>query len=102
MCGSSLHHHLSLSAVGAPYQPRRDGATTCHDGALKITFRVQRLTWVTMAGKGKPEDPAGIDYQSPWHGQYAYINDYFARLIMALTGRRADVKASAMHPSESF
>lgn len=38
------------------------------------------------------KNPATINYQSPWYHEYSYIEDYFGRLITALTRGTANVK----------
>ena len=48
--------------------------------ALGMTFRVQHLTWVSMAGESKRDYPASIGYQSPWYKEYTLIEDHFAVL----------------------
>ena len=48
--------------------------------ALGVTVRVPHLSWVSMAGEAKRDYPASISYQSPWHTEYRYIEDHFARL----------------------
>ena len=70
--------------------------------ALGVTVRVPHLTWVSMEGEAKRDYPASIGYQSPWYKQYAYIEDYFARVNTALTRGVPDVKIGVIHPIESY
>ncbi|MCL1787338.1 MAG: hypothetical protein FWG38_05070, partial [Defluviitaleaceae bacterium] len=70
--------------------------------ALGVTLRVHHLTWVTMAGEGKRDYPACIGYQSPWHGEYAYVEDHFARINTAMTRGKPLVRVAVIHPIESF
>jgi len=70
--------------------------------ALGVTVRVQHLAWVSMQGEAKRDYPASISYQSPWHNKYSYIEDHFARVNVAMTRGKADVKVGVIHPIESF
>ncbi|KZL66324.1 glycoside hydrolase family 2, partial [Colletotrichum tofieldiae] len=70
--------------------------------ALGITFRVQHLSWVSMAGEGKRDYPASIGYQSPWYKEYKFIEDHFARVGVALTRGKAVTRVGVVHPIESF
>ncbi|MCL2421656.1 MAG: hypothetical protein FWD03_07360 [Defluviitaleaceae bacterium] len=70
--------------------------------ALGVTLRVHHLTWVTMAGEAKRDYPACIGYQSPWHTEYAYVEDHFARLNTALTRGKAIARVAVVHPVEGF
>ncbi|KAH8883750.1 hypothetical protein GQ53DRAFT_731961 [Thozetella sp. PMI_491] len=81
-----------------------EGHKGCGDwqAALGITFRVQHLAWVSMAGEGKRDYPASIGYQSPWCLEYSYIEDHFARVAMALTRGRSVTRVAVFHPLESY
>ncbi|KAK2017629.1 family 2 glycoside hydrolase [Colletotrichum eremochloae] len=81
-----------------------EGHKGCGDwqAALGITFRVQHLSWVSMAGEGKRDYPASIGYQSPWYKEYSYIEDHFARVGVALTRGKAVTRVGVVHPIESF
>jgi hypothetical protein len=70
--------------------------------ALGVTVRVPHLAWLSMQGEAKRDYPASISYQSPWHKKYSYIEDHFARVNVALTRGKADVKVGVIHPIESF
>lgn len=70
--------------------------------ALGITVRVLHLALVSLAGEGKRDYPASINYQVPWYGQYALVEDYFARLNTALTRGKRRVRIGVIHPIESF
>jgi hypothetical protein len=70
--------------------------------ALGVTVRVQHLAWVSMQGEAKRDYPASINYQSPWYKKYSYIEDHFARINVAMTRGKADVKVGVIHPIESF
>ncbi len=70
--------------------------------ALGVTIRVPHLSWVSMAGEAKRDYPASIHYQSPWYGEYSYIEDHFARVNTALTRGKPVVKVGVIHPVESY
>ncbi len=81
-----------------------EGHKGCSDwqAALGINFRVQHLAWVSMAGEGKRDYPASINYQSPWYKEYGHIEDYFARVNVALTRGTAVTRVGVIHPIESY
>jgi hypothetical protein len=70
--------------------------------ALGVSVRVHHLTWVSMEGEAKRDYPASIGEQSPWHSEYAMVEDYFSRLNTALTRGRPHVRIAAIHPVESY
>ena len=70
--------------------------------ALGVTFRVPHLTWISMAGEAKRDYPSSIGYQSPWFREYKYIENYFARINVALTRGRAVTRVAVIHPIESY
>ena len=70
--------------------------------ALGVTVRVHHLSWVSMEGEAKRDYPASIGYQSPWHGEYRMIEDYFARINTALTRGKPRVRIGVLHPVESY
>jgi len=70
--------------------------------ALGVTVRVPHLTWLSMAGEAKRDYPAAIGHQSPWHLQYPYVDDHFARVNVALTRGRPLVRVAVVHPVESY
>jgi len=56
--------------------------------ALGINLRCQHLAWYTMEGAAKRDYPACIFYQSPWWAHYRNVEDYFARVNVAMTRSR--------------
>ncbi|HEX3016945.1 MAG TPA: glycosyl hydrolase [Caproicibacter sp.] len=70
--------------------------------ALGVTVRVPHLSWVSMAGEAKRDYPASINYQSPWYGEYSYIEDHFARVNTAMTRGKPIVRVGVIHPIESY
>lgn len=45
-----------------------------------INFRCPHLSWYTMEGQAKRDYPASILEQSAWWKEYAYVEDYYARI----------------------
>ncbi|TGO22498.1 hypothetical protein BPAE_0165g00130 [Botrytis paeoniae] len=81
-----------------------EGHKGCGDwqAALGITFRVHHLAWLSMAGEGKRDYPASINYQSPWYKEYGYVEDHFARVGVAMTRGKAVTRVGVIHPIESY
>ena len=70
--------------------------------ALGINLRCHHLAWYTMEGQAKRDYPAAIGYQSPWWHLYRRVEDYYARLHVALT-RGTEVRdLLVIHPVESM
>ncbi|HUX00563.1 MAG: glycosyl hydrolase [Phycisphaerae bacterium] len=70
--------------------------------ALGINLRCQHLAWYTMEGEAKRDYPASIFYQSPWWEIYGKVEDYFARVHVAMT-RGSEVRdLLVVHPVESM
>ncbi len=69
--------------------------------ALGINLRCQHLSWYTMEGQAKRDYPAGIFYQSPWWDAYPTVEDYFARVHVAMTRGREVRDLLVIHPNES-
>ena len=70
--------------------------------ALGITVRMPHLAMMSMEGEGKRYWSPSIFYQSPWYEKYPMIEDYFARVNMALTRGRPLCRLGVIHPIESF
>ncbi|APA06816.1 hypothetical protein sscle_02g015860 [Sclerotinia sclerotiorum 1980 UF-70] len=81
-----------------------EGHKGCGDwqAALGITFRVHHLAWLSMAGEGKRDYPASINYQSLWYKEYGYVEDHFARVGVAMTRGKAVTRVGVIHPIESY
>ena len=72
------------------------------EAALGINLRCQHLAWYTMLAEAKRDYPAAIFYQSPWWEMYRTVEDYFARLTVAMT-RGLEVRdLLVIHPVESM
>ena len=69
--------------------------------ALGITIRVPHLSFMSMAGEGKRDWPASIFYQSPWYKEFAYIEDYFARVNYFLSMGKPVTRVAVVHSIES-
>ncbi len=69
---------------------------------LGVNVRVQHLAWQSMKGEGKRDYPAPISYQSPWHLEYKYLEDHYARINTALTRGVDDVKIGVIYPVDTF
>lgn len=69
---------------------------------LGVDIRVPHLAWLSMKGEGKRDYPAPISYQSPWHLEYKYLEDYYARIHTALTRGKPQVKIGVIYPVDTF
>lgn len=72
------------------------------EAALGINLRCQHLAWYTMLGEAKRDYPAAIFYQSPWWELYGTVEDYFARLTVAMTRGQEVRDLLVIHPVESM
>lgn len=70
--------------------------------AMGVTLRVPHLAHAGMKGEAKRDFPASINYQSPWHKEFGYIENHFARLNLALTRGKPIVRIGIIHPIESY
>jgi len=69
--------------------------------ALGINVRCPHLSWYTMEGEAKRDYPASIFYQSPWWKDYRMVEDYFARIHVAMTRGEEIRDLLVIHPIES-
>ncbi len=69
--------------------------------ALGINLRCQHLYLYTMKGEAKRDYPASIAHQSSWWEAYVKVEDYFARLHLALTQGEEVRDLLVIHPIES-
>ncbi|MBR4726810.1 MAG: hypothetical protein IK080_02860 [Clostridia bacterium] len=69
---------------------------------LGVTVRVPHLSWYAMGGEAKRDYPASIHYQSPWYGEFACLEDHFARVNTAMTRGKPVVRVGVIHPVESY
>jgi hypothetical protein len=70
--------------------------------ALGVSVRVPHLSWVSMNGEAKRDYPSSFNYQSPWHKEYPYVEDHFARVASAMTRGKAVCRLGVIHPIESY
>ena len=56
----------------------------------------------TMKGEAKRDYPASIFFQSAWWDQYKHVEDYYARLHVALTRGQCVQDILVVHPIESM
>ncbi len=70
--------------------------------ALGVTRRVPHLSFMSMGGEAKRDWPASISFQSPWHPEFSYIEDHFARVNAALSQGQVRVNVAVLHPIESI
>jgi hypothetical protein len=70
--------------------------------ALGVTVRVPHLSLVSMGGESKRDYPSPMDEHATWSEQYSIIEDYFARLNVALTRGNAGCRIAVVHPVESY
>ncbi len=68
---------------------------------LGINFRCHHLSWYTMQGESKRDYPASISHQSAWWKEYKYVEDYFSRLGVAMSGGTSVCDTLVLHPIES-
>jgi len=70
--------------------------------ALGINLRCPHLSWYTMEGEAKRDYPASIFYQSAWWQAYRKVEDYFARVHVAMTQGSEVRDLLVIHPVESM
>ncbi len=70
--------------------------------ALGINLRCQHLSWYTMQAEAKRDYPAGIFFQSPWWEHYGKVEDYFARVNLAMSRGQEVRDVLVIHPIESM
>lgn len=68
---------------------------------LGVNLRCPHLSWYTMKGEAKRDYPASILHQSPWYGEYNYIEDYFSRIHAALFEGENESNLLVINPIES-
>ena len=69
--------------------------------AVGVNFRCPHLTHFSLAGGAKRDYPASIFSHSPWWPYYGVVEDYFARLSLALTQGQPVRDVLIIHPVES-
>ncbi len=69
--------------------------------ATGVNFRCPHLTHFSLAGGAKRDYPASIFSHSPWWAYYGVVEDYFARLSLALTQGKPVRDVLVVHNVES-
>ncbi|MBN1868464.1 hypothetical protein JW916_14370 [Candidatus Sumerlaeota bacterium] len=69
--------------------------------ALGVNLRCQHFAFYTMLGEAKRDYPASIFFQSPWWEHYRLVEDYFARIHVAMSRGREVRDILVVHPVES-
>ncbi|HAZ62609.1 MAG TPA: hypothetical protein DCZ72_03220 [Armatimonadetes bacterium] len=69
---------------------------------LGINLRCPHLSWYTMRGQAKRDYPASLAHQSAWWRDYPVVEDYFARLGVALSAGRPLRETLVINPIESI
>lgn len=66
-----------------------------------VNLRCHHLSWYTMQGEAKRDYPASILHQSAWYKQYAYVEDYYARIHVFLEQGEPVCDLLVINPVES-
>lgn len=67
-----------------------------------INLRCPHLSWYTMEGQAKRDYPASIFHQSSWWKEYAWLEEYYARIAQFLSVGKPDCHVLVLHPVESI
>lgn len=68
------------------------------EAVLGINMIVPHITEYSMRGERKRDFPEDMNYQQPWWDRQRTFNDYLARLSMAVSEGKRDVKILVIHP----
>ncbi len=68
---------------------------------LGVNLMNQHLSWYTLAGARKYDYPPSFSYHNPWWKSYKYLNDYYARLSLALSSGTQENKILVIEPTTS-
>lgn len=66
-----------------------------------ITLRCPHLSWYTMGGAAKRDYPASLNKQAIFYKEYAYVENYLARLNGFVNDGDRQVELLVIHPIES-
>ncbi len=67
--------------------------------ALGVNLMNQHLSFYTMAGARKYDYPPSFSYHNPWWKSYKYLNNYYARLSLALSSGKQENKILIIEPT---
>ncbi len=70
--------------------------------AMGVSIRVPHLAMYSMKGAAKRDYPASFNYQSPWHKEFKFIEDHFARINTVFAGLKDIVDVAVIHPIETM
>jgi hypothetical protein len=68
---------------------------------MGVSVRVPHLAMYSMKGCAKRDYPASFNYQSPWHMEFKYLEDHFARINTVFESLKDIVDVAVIHPIES-
>ena len=68
---------------------------------IGVNLRCHHLAWYTMQGEAKRDFPGSISYQSAWHKEYRYVEDYFSRMNYLLSQGDPVTELLVINPIES-
>jgi hypothetical protein len=66
---------------------------------LGVNTMNQHLSFYTMAGARKYDYPPSFSYHNPWWKSYKYLNDYYARLSLALSSGKQENNILIVEPT---
>lgn len=66
---------------------------------LGVNLMNQHLSFYTMAGDRKYDYPPSFSYHNPWWKSYKHLNDYYARLSLALSTGQQENKILVIEPT---
>ncbi|WP_257669719.1 glycosyl hydrolase [Parapedobacter tibetensis] len=69
--------------------------------ALGVNFMNQHLSFMTLTGARKYDYPPSFSYHSPWWPYYRDLNQYYARLSLALSSGRQENSILVLEPTTS-
>jgi len=95
------HRTLSETYGAAGWELRFEDMKRLGDWeyVLGVNFMNQHLTYMNLTGDRKHDFPQGISYHEPWWKDYKVLNDYFARLSLALSSGEQINKILVLEPT---
>ena len=95
------HRTLSETYGAAGWELRFEDMKRLGDWqcVLGVNFMNQHLTFMNLTGDRKHDFPQGISYHAPWWRNYKVLNDYFARLSMAMASGQQINKVLVLEPT---
>lgn len=95
------HRTLSETYGGAGWEITFEDLKRLGDWeyALGVNLMNQHLSYYSIAGARKYDYPPSFSYHNPWWKSYRYLNDYYARLSMALSSGIQENKILVIEPT---